>query len=43
MEWHDGKPRCRWANPNNPRDLHYHEEEWGVPVYEDAQLFEMLI
>ena len=43
MEWPDGRSRCRWANPNNPRYLRYHDEEWGVPVYDDAKLFEMLI
>ena len=43
MDRHDGKPRCRWANPNNPRYLQYHDQEWGVPVYDDAKLFEMLI
>lgn len=43
MERHAGKPRCRWANPNNPRYLQYHDQEWGVPVYDDAKLFEMLI
>lgn len=35
--------RCRWANPKNERYLKYHDEEWGVPVYEDQKLFEMLI
>ena len=35
--------RCRWVNPNNPRYLRYHDEEWGVPVREDGKLFEMLI
>lgn len=43
MEWKDGKIRCKWANPNNDRYLHYHDEEWGVPVYDDHKLFEMLI
>lgn len=43
MEWADGKCRCRWANPNNPRYLHYHDAEWGVPVHDDEKLFEMLI
>ena len=43
MEWADGKHRCRWANPNPPRYLHYHDEEWGVPVHDDGKLFEMLI
>ncbi len=43
MEWKDGKTRCKWANPNNATYLHYHDEEWGVPVHEDHKLFEMLI
>lgn len=43
MRWKDGCPRCRWANPENPRYLHYHDQEWGVPVHDDRKLFEMLI
>ncbi len=43
MEWNDGKMRCRWANPKNPLYVQYHDEEWGVPVYDDHKLFEMLI
>ena len=43
MEWTDGKMRCRWANPKNERYIRYHDEEWGVPVYDDRKLFEMLI
>lgn len=43
MEWKDGKTRCKWANPNNDIYLRYHDEEWGVPVYDDHKLFEMLI
>ena len=43
MEWEDGKIRCRWANPKNERYLRYHDEEWGVPVYDDHKLFEMLV
>ena len=43
MEWSDGKTRCRWANPKNERYIRYHDEEWGVPVYDDRKLFEMLI
>ena len=35
--------RCGWANPNNPRYIRYHDEEWGVPVHDDHRLFEMLI
>ncbi len=43
MEWTDGKIRCWWANPKNSAYLRYHDEEWGVPVHDDHQLFEMLI
>ncbi|MGN0364059.1 MAG: DNA-3-methyladenine glycosylase I [Bilifractor sp.] len=43
MKWKDGKTRCFWANPNNERYIHYHDEEWGVPVHDDQKLFEMLI
>lgn len=41
--WPDGKTRCTWANPNNPTYLAYHDNEWGVPVFDDQKLFEMLI
>lgn len=43
MEWPDGKMRCSWANPKNQRYIRYHDEEWGIPVYDDQKLFEMLI
>lgn len=43
MKWEDGKKRCHWANPKNPRYIQYHDEEWGVPVHDDRKLFEMLI
>ena len=42
MTWSDGKCRCRWANPGNPRYIRYHDEEWGVPVHDDRRLFEIL-
>jgi len=34
--------RCNWAN-GSELDIQYHDEEWGVPVYDDAVLFEFLI
>jgi len=40
-----GKPtitRCAWAG-NDPLYQAYHDEEWGVPVYDDRLLFEFLI
>ena len=43
MEWHDGRHRCRWANPKNELYIRYHDEEWGKLVRDDAKLFEMLI
>lgn len=43
MEWPDGKQRCCWANPANPRYVAYHDDEWGVPVHDDGRLFEMLV
>ena len=36
------KIRCNW-----PKDdelyIEYHDKEWGVPVYEDAKIFEFLL
>ena len=34
--------RCGWAS-SEPIYLRYHDEEWGVPVYDDRVLFEFLI
>ncbi|MEK8127537.1 DNA-3-methyladenine glycosylase I [Paenibacillus filicis] len=34
--------RCGWVN-DDPLYLEYHDKEWGVPVHDDRQLFEMLI
>ncbi|MDB5851970.1 MAG: tag [Herminiimonas sp.] len=34
--------RCGWANVANPRYLHYHDTEWGVPCHDEVRLFEML-
>jgi DNA-3-methyladenine glycosylase I len=34
--------RCAWCG-TDPLYLAYHDEEWGVPVYDDQKLFEMLI
>ena len=36
------KKRCNW-----PKDdalyIEYHDTEWGVPVYNDAKIFEFLL
>lgn len=36
------KTRCAWCEKD---DLYrkYHDEEWGIPVYEDSKLFEFLL
>ena len=34
--------RCHWAG-NDPLYIDYHDNEWGVPVYDDDTLFEFLI
>ncbi len=34
--------RCSWANVSE-LDQVYHDTEWGVPVHDDRELFEMLI
>ena len=33
--------RCAWAT--TPLGIKYHDEEWGVPLHDDRQLFEFLI
>lgn len=35
--------RCAWVNPNNDLYIKYHDQEWGVPVYDDRKLFEFII
>ncbi|MBZ5682498.1 MAG: DNA-3-methyladenine glycosylase I [Acidobacteriia bacterium] len=35
------KIRCGWAG--SELAIHYHDEEWGVPVHNDRTLFEFLI
>jgi DNA-3-methyladenine glycosylase I len=34
--------RCEWAG-NDELYIHYHDTEWGVPVYDDRKLFEFLL
>ena len=33
--------RCHWCG-TDPLYVKYHDEEWGVPVYDDQKLFEFL-
>ncbi|MEK4485880.1 DNA-3-methyladenine glycosylase I [Psychrobacillus sp. FSL H8-0484] len=34
--------RCTWVTTKEPLYMKYHDNEWGVPVYDDRLLFEML-
>lgn len=43
MKFKDGKNRCKWCNQKNDLYIKYHDEEWGVPNFEEKYLFEMLI
>jgi len=36
------KERCPWST-KNALMTEYHDLEWGVPVYEDAKLFEFIV
>ena len=36
------KTRCAWVK-DDPIDIHYHDHEWGVPIYDDRLLFEFLV
>ena len=36
------KTRCTWCL-SSELYMQYHDEEWGVPVYDDDTLFEFLI
>jgi DNA-3-methyladenine glycosylase I len=38
----DNKIRCTWSG-TDPIYVAYHDKEWGVPVYDDQELFEFLI
>jgi len=34
--------RCKWAG-KDPLYIEYHDKQWGVPIYEDAKIFEFLL
>jgi len=36
------KMRCQWCMKDDLY-MHYHDTEWGVPVYDDLKMFEFLI
>lgn len=39
----DGKKRCFGGAPGKEFYADYHDNEWGIPLHDDQQLFEMLI
>lgn len=38
----EDKQRCKWCI-GTPIYEQYHDEEWGIPVYDDQKLFEFLL
>lgn len=37
------KKRCFWVDETSEIYVNYHDEEWGVPVYDDERLYEMFL
>ena len=35
--------RCHWVDENSPIYIKYHDDEWGIPKYDDKELFELLV
>lgn len=35
--------RCEWADKGDELYTKYHDEEWGVPVFDDQKIFEFLV
>ena len=35
--------RCAWATNASQAEIDYHDTEWGVPCFDNAHLFEMLL
>ena len=35
--------RCSWVDENSEIYIKYHDEECGIPKYEDRELFELLV
>jgi DNA-3-methyladenine glycosylase I len=37
----DGTPRCWWCG-DDPTYVAYHDDDWGQPIHDDRELFELL-
>ena len=35
--------RCPWLDESKPDYIKYHDEEWGIPIYDDQKMFECLV
>ena len=35
--------RCFWVDEKSEIYTKYHDEEWGIPKYDDRELFELLV
>ena len=35
--------RCHWVDERSNLYIKYHDEEWGIPKYDDRELFELLV
>jgi DNA-3-methyladenine glycosylase I len=42
IKYEDGRSRCQWPG-TDPLYVAYHDNEWGVPEYDDQALFEKLV
>ena len=39
----DGLHRCPWPRQDDPVYVNYHDNEWGLPEYDDRALYEKLV
>lgn len=39
---HSEQKRCEWVS-DDPLYINYHDNEWGIPLFDDQKLFEFLI
>ena len=39
----ENRVRCKWCNLKNDLYVKYHDEEWGVPNFDEKYLYQMLI
>lgn len=43
IKMNENKVRCKWCNSSNELYVKYHDEEWGIPNFDDHYLYEMLV